>query len=64
MSETVESPGTAGEKVEEVKFCPIMTAGNVIRTEYCTNQLKVRCMGKACGMWSEYFRRCGLIHPS
>lgn len=44
-----------------VKYCPIMTSGNVSASQLNQVQTRVRCMGKACGIWDETYEECGLI---
>jgi hypothetical protein len=51
-------------KENPVKYCPIMTSGNVAGNSYTPYQNKVVCMGKACGIWNEDTKACGLVSRS
>lgn len=69
----VESGGLMGneiyvEKGEEVvkektavKYCPIMTSGNVSASQWNQVQTRVQCMGVSCGIWNQATSSCGLI---
>ena len=60
--EEAKKDGDEGEK-----YCPIMTAGNVGHTDGMQDQprqYRALCMGKKCGIWSDYYGRCGLISLS